>query len=159
MNKTGIPISEIDVVQFEKEIGYSLPEQHRNFLLEHNGGRPKDNYHFYVPTWQYNSSLIQKLKGIDPNAPGLDLRQAHEITGDILPEGSLIIGNDPGGNSILIGLNDLNRGKIFFWDHEKGPDARLSSWEEYKNLHFLANSFNEFFALLKVDEEMDWFNE
>jgi hypothetical protein len=153
MSRTGIKISAEELKQFEHEIGYKLTESYRNFLLAYNGGEPEP-YHFFIPSWHYNASLIQELKGIDSESVDLDLRKIHDIKKDILPEGFIIIGSDPGGNQILIGLAGENRGKIYFWDHEQQPDDRLPALEDYRNIHFVANSFEEFITSLKTYEEM-----
>ena len=57
--KTGAPINENDLAQFEKEIGHELPSFYRAFLIMYNGGKPAHPF-FDVPTWQFKSSLVQE---------------------------------------------------------------------------------------------------
>ncbi|WP_311520249.1 SMI1/KNR4 family protein [Paenibacillus albidus] len=50
-----------------------------------------------------------------------------------------LIGNDPGGNVICLGINKEYYETIYFWDHEEElNDLDMS------NMYFLANSIYEF---------------
>ena len=155
INKAGIPLDENELSKFETEIGYNLPDSYRQFLLESNGGSPIPEF-FDVPSWKFKSSLIQRLKGLDSNYIGVDLREIRQIKGDLFPSGFMAIGSDPGGNLILIGLDGDTEGMIYFWDHEQQPQDQLPKLEEYVNVHHIADSFEQFIQSLKTAKEMGW---
>jgi hypothetical protein len=57
------------------------------------------------------------------------------------------IASDPFGNSILLEITRANRGRIWFWDHEK-------SGEPDKGVSLLANTFTDFInSLVMVNNE------
>ena len=60
----------------------------------------------------------------------------------IVPEGMLPIGNDQGGNIILLRTDGNKRGSIYFLDHEKP-------------VFLIADSFEEFINGLKSEDEVD----
>lgn len=153
LKKTGPPLSERELQEFEEEMGYKLPEAYRSFLLAHNGGRPEPEF-FIVPDWQYRESLVNEFKSIVPDGEGFGVRQIMEMKGDIFPEGFIPIGRDPGGNMILMSLMGESRENIYFWDHENTPDDRLQNLSEYSNMYFLAGSFEEFVNSLKKEDEL-----
>lgn len=139
---------------FEAEIGYRLPEDYRQFLLENNGGRPHPPYYFNVPGWQHSQSLVNDFKGIVSDNEGYGISQVLEIKGDVFPKGFIPIGRDPGGNHILMSLTESTRGEIYFWDHEDSPDTQLNSVKDYTNIYPLADSFESFVNSLKHEDEL-----
>src|SRR5262245_15198184 len=116
----GPQLKESDLKTFEKEIGSTFPDDYRNFLLTYNGGEPKP-YFFKVQGWQYQQSLVNQLKGIIPNGKSVDLVEDNSIMEGRLPKGFVSIGDDPGGNKLLISTAGSTRGKIYFFDHENEP--------------------------------------
>lgn len=62
--------------------------------------------------------------------------------------------DDPFGNAICLGVRGTPRGRVYFWDHERGPAP--NRWdrqvETAKNVRLLANSFSEFVTGLKATE-------
>jgi hypothetical protein len=40
LKRRGPPVTEEDILGFEKRFGYPLPKDYREFLLTYNGGRP-----------------------------------------------------------------------------------------------------------------------
>ncbi len=154
---------------FEKEIGFMLPEDYRDFLKTVNGGRADvaENLGIYAcykiawsKTQKYylendkgilgflyplkNSDLPEKYRSIGAS----DLYDAYEIFrekgNERIPVDTIAIGDDPGSNQILLGVSGQNRGKVFYWfmDVEKNTDD--PSPPGYENVALLANSFNVF---------------
>jgi len=149
----GPQLTENDLRAFEKEMRSTFPEDYRTFLLTHNGGQPKP-YFFKVPGWQYQQSLVNELKGIVSNSQSVDLREDNSIMEGRLPKGFVSIGDDPGGNKILISLDGSTRGKIYFFDHENEPDVSTDKLEDYSNIYLLADSFDQFLNSLKEEDEL-----
>src|SRR5688572_11205966 len=85
--------TELDVARFEKANDLALPASYRRFLIEQNGGRPKDG-DFPVPGW--GVTAVDFFFGVD-TGDGCDLQKQFDRLDD--PRGSrlLPIANDPGG--------------------------------------------------------------
>lgn len=149
----GPQLSIIDMNQFEDEIGIKLPEQYRLFMLENNGGKILPNF-FNIPESTIKYSLLSKFSSINSDGYGFGTRQILNYKKDRFPDGFIPIGIDPGGNLILMGLRDSYREKVYFWDHETEPEDRMTVVEEYPNMYFLANNFNEFIGNLKNKDEL-----
>lgn len=121
--------NEADVGHFEMSISARLPDDYREFLLRHNGGYPSPNgfrggdevLNRFFGLWQKHADLNYELL-------------AHR---GVIPEGTIPIASDPFGNAILLEVARPNRGRIWFWDHER-------SGEPDKAVSLLANSFTDF---------------
>jgi hypothetical protein len=131
--------------QFEKQIGFSLPEDYRIFLRNCNGGMPEIKYAaFFIKDLDDYSSL-DVLLGLNVNKFDL-IRRNIEYKDDLVPN-SVIIGDDPGGSMIVL-ISDDNHSGIYFWDHSFDYEQ---SNEEH-NIYKIANSFGEFINNL-IDPE------
>lgn len=153
MTKTGPKLSEDDLIKLEKQLGFVFPSPYRKFLLAYNGGQPNPEF-FEVPGWRYKQSLVNELKGIIPGGEYVDLEEDIELMEGRLPRGFIPIGDDPGGNMIVISLNGPTRGKIYFFDHENEPDVSTDNLEDYTNLYLLADDFDTFLNNLKHENEL-----
>jgi hypothetical protein len=146
-----LPPTRAQVEAFEAEIGTTLPDDYRRFLLRYNGGNV-DWYQFegLTPEGQSWTTIISHVGGLREE-PALSLRsarscyQGRELQ---IPRALLWIMGDPGGNAICIGLTGKYRGRVYFWIHDEQPDPR--EWdgevETAGNVIFLANSFTDFMA-------------
>lgn len=133
--------NEADVSHFEMSIAAQLPDDYREFLLRYNGGYPSPNgfrggdevlEHFFG-LWQKRADLNYELL-------------AHR---GFIPEGMIPIASDPFGNAILLEVSRPNRGRIWFWDHERSDQPE-------KAVSLLAKSFTEFTgSLVAVDDDAD----
>jgi len=121
--------TEVDVTHFEMAIAARLPDDYRDFLLRYNGGYPSPNgfrggeevlNHFFG-LWQKHADLNYELL-------------AHR---GFIPEGMIPIASDPFGNAILLEVTRPNRGRIWFWDHER-------SGEPAQAVSLLADTFTKF---------------
>lgn len=153
ITKRGPDLCPEDIIKFEQEIGYPVPEDYRSFLLKYNGAKVKPRY-FNVPGWKYQQSLVNEFDYIIFDDSGYGIRQVLAISGYRYPEAFIPIGSDPGGNTILLALKAPYRGQVYFWDHEHQPEDRLDRLEDYNNVFFLSSSFNEFLNSLKDENEI-----
>lgn len=153
IKKSRKTITEAELVNFEEKIGHALPPAYRKFILTYNGGEPNP-YYFKVPNWKYKQSLVNQLKGIDPGGSYVDLEEVNELLAGRLPDNFIAIGDDPGGNMILTGLEGASKGKIYFFDHENEPDDADGKLESYPNIYFLADDFDTFITNLKNENEL-----
>lgn len=151
ITKAGQALDEKTLSAFEKETGYEMPDQYREFLLKYNGGKPVPKY-FKVPGYPYEQSFVRDLKHLDGD--GVDLRELNDLLKGRLPQGYLAIGTDPGGNSILLSLVSPTKGKIYFFDHENEPDEATDDLKDYPNIYLLAAGFDEFINSLKTEDEL-----
>ncbi len=134
----------------EEVIGVTLPEEYKRFLMMHNGGYPEPAD--FEILWKENGEVKERMISniswfmaiYDGDASNL-LKKFESLKGRI-PEDTIAIAIDPGGNYIVLGITGQNKGKVFFWmlDYEDhtGETANES------NVGFVANSFNEFFDSL-----------
>lgn len=142
------PLDEAKLAAAESSLGVRLPDDLRRFMLRYNGGRPKPSG--FDIAWQdgqacaadwRTSSLSLIYPVADP--PADDLVRMNEVTfRGRVPEETLVIGCDAGGNQILLALDGPMKGRILFWckDHEVQDGARPG----YGNIGLLADSFQDF---------------
>lgn len=146
MEYVGKKLTLEDLRQFEDRIGFSLPDSYRSFLLKFNGGRPNP-YHFLVKDCYDPHSLINEFNGImldSENVLDNDLEEYIEIFEFRIPRGFMAIASDPGGNTVLLSLDGSTKGNIYFWEHNYEPEDCTDNVEDYPNIYFLANDFEEF---------------
>lgn len=135
-------ISLQDIKQFEQEYEVTLPKKYVDFLLEYNGGFPQKS-NFKLPDYE-GESLVNKFYGIGDMKSNLG--KVFVVLEGEIPEDFISIGNDPGGNEILLGVNGEYQGKVYFWIHDIEPE------DEMDNMFILAGNFTEFFNNLYESE-------
>lgn len=135
------PITDESLVSsFERVIGFHLPNDYIEFLKSYNGGYPEPDA-FYFSNCKDGSSVDRFLSlGCEKHH---DLLRYFNTYKDRIPAGFLPIAHDPGGNLILIRLND-DFPQIFFWDHEAEVDE--GEVPSTKNMYIISNSLSEFLA-------------
>jgi hypothetical protein len=136
------PVSEADVRRYEQRLGVTFPEDYRNFLLTTNGGIPAPRY-FDVPNQDYYlwvnflyairnqhalSDLVYELEDLSSRMDGK------------LPDGFIVIGDDPGDRKFLLGTRGKHAGQVWFWDTSRLMKTSSPS----KNTYRLADSFTDF---------------
>lgn len=127
------------VLDFEQQIGVSLPSDYRNFLVQNNGGRV-DSQSFFVKDLD-QEILLDVLFGItNSKARSLTLSYWLNEYGDELQEKTLIIGRDPGGRFLIYITEGEDKG-IYYWDD---TNFFPQSTEEDGNTYFVADSFAQF---------------
>jgi hypothetical protein len=124
------------IVDFEEANDIKLPEDYKQFLFEHNGGRP---YPCISPVVK---SDVQWIYGMvrEPNYASLFWHI--EIFQRRIPSWYFPIANDSGGNLYLMSLYHENFGMIAFWNHEGETDGEADQY--FDNMRIVANSFTEF---------------
>ncbi|MGR8930379.1 MAG: SMI1/KNR4 family protein [Gammaproteobacteria bacterium] len=145
LEKSGRLINESDLQAFETQIGKTLPEDYRDFLLKYNGGYPVPNYWCFKAIWQdifahFNEQLeVISFYSLDQEHDDY-IRNRMEGIVDRIPENALPIG-DSSSPVFLLMLDGPKRGQVLVWlpdtwgDHDQtNPD----------HLGFAAASFTEF---------------
>lgn len=138
-NKYGV-LSEEILRRFEFQVGALLPEQFREFLLQHNGGKPIPS-DFKISN--DDGSSLHHVYGLHGGPDYSNIAGVHNVFKDRIPNELLAIADDPFGNQICIGIKKKYLGKIYFWDHEKE-----SRFFKFKGTTLLANTFDEFLGNL-----------
>lgn len=159
------PTDATQIAAFEKHIGHELPQEYREFLLNHNGGRPvPDAFTLTADGREPEEDLVMcffPLRNLSLGAVEVkameelrtwplhcawddlqnDLENLYETELDppILP-----IGTDGSGNYIGLVLSGDRAGAVVFLDHETAED-----WT-------LAPSFNAFVDSLRPRERTDY---
>lgn len=144
------PVTEPDLVVCEQELGRTIPEPYRSFLLRHNGGTPEPN------TFEWTTERGRRVgAGVgaffavhDADGASDTLAYCAEtwLRRDRVPADLFPIARERGGNLVLLGAGGERKGKVFYWDHnwEAGDDEPPT----YRNVHDLADSFEAFLAML-----------
>lgn len=148
-NRGGERATEGQLLAFEKKLGKTLPADYRTFLGISGGGM------IFEPPVAYL------------DAPGRDLLLRHmnslaEVEKNFakpssypLPEGLLVIGNDAGGNSIMLCVTQDRYGQIFMLDHEmvayEGDPEPLDEAEENGLITQYSQSFSQFVSDMRID--------
>lgn len=158
------PTSEASIQEFESYIGHVLPVDYRQFLLQHNGGRPEPDaftlgIHGYdeenvvmcffpvrdLKLGKVEVEKFQELRTWPLHCAWDDLQNdlvnlyETELDPPLLP-----IGTDGSGNYFCVILEGEQRGAVVFLDHETAESAHL------------ANSFTSFLEQLRQRERNDY---
>lgn len=125
----------------ESRLGVKFPADYLAFLHTPNGLLPETHLCFTVQ--DRGDVLLGSLYGIGgERSPGdLEHEQAGATMWHSLPAGYLAVGDDPGGNMLLLATLGDDTGRVFFWD-------RVGFWvrEDGRNLFPVADSFGQFLA-------------
>lgn len=135
-------VSDKMISEFEHHIGFTLPEDYREFLLKYNGGTSQKRYStFFVKELNQEISL-DVLFGL--NVDKLDLQKWNDEFVDDMLENTIIIGDDPGGGLIVL-INGLDMKGVYYWD----DSFNFEQSSEERNIYKVADSFHEFIEVLK----------
>lgn len=151
------PAPAAKLAQFESDIGHSLPEDYRYFLVNCNGGYVGGRYWYrgQNPAGLEVEAGVHHIGGFRTESyfSLSGNRQAYEGR---IPYALVWIHDDPFGNAICLGIAGEHRGRVYFWDHENEPDEYWDgSVESAGNLTLITNSFTEYVAGLAELNDSD----
>lgn len=135
------PGSPISISEFERRVGARLPNDYREFLLRWNGGTPSPNT---VSVPDLADVLVDRLYGVRDVRTNSDLEHELNSVSEMLPEGVIPIGHDPGGNLFLLCVKGDGAGQVWYWD----SCLWFESSSETGNTYVVSNSFGEFLRML-----------
>ena len=123
-------LTQEELMIFERQINFKLPDGYKKIILEYNGGFPEKPY------YKGKSVSFESIKyGEYP------IEKSLEALKDVLPEAFFPFGCDGGGWLFCFDLsNGENYGKVYFYQADG----------EY---YLLANSFEEFMEELSDDTD------
>lgn len=126
-----------NISDWEIKNNVNLPDDYKNFLLKYNGGNPSLN------TFNSKKGKIYQILSFFELSNILD--EKYVDYDSYIPKYMYPIGNDSGGNLILISLEKDTYGNIIYWSHESSE------------IEIIENSFNNFFNILTVfKHELDF---
>lgn len=131
-------ITELEIVELERYIEASLPLGYRQFLLQHNGGRVSPDCFDFVRDGKVTHGGVDWFLHIG-NAESSNLYDYINTYRDRVPKGYLPIAHDPGGNLVVLSLQDDG---VYFWDHDE--EVEEGEVAGMQNMYWIAGSFNEF---------------
>lgn len=135
------PVSELQISELEEMLKYQLPKDYRTFLKTHNGGRPKPvSFKYHDPMHGETLGSINKFFGIMDEDNWFSILGNFKDFRNEAQLGLLPIADEGGGNYIFMALDDENKGKIYYLNHNIDPSEG--------NLFFVANTFNELLDIL-----------
>jgi SMI1/KNR4 family protein SUKH-1 len=152
----GPEVSEADIAVFEKGLGYRLPDDYRDFLLRYNGGYPivtavtgRDDdpnlpyaHGDGVRGFYKLQTPVGPVKSYERLRTPCEIEEAYGLG---LPFDALEIGDDEGGNMIMMELGHPKY-LIRFVDHE-----RLDS--PFATHRVLAEGFTDLLMRFRTVEE------
>lgn len=145
MRDSNPPTTPQAIAEFERSRRLALPSRYKEFLLTTNGGRP-DPPAFPIEGMALNPlGAVHFFFGLDATLPVYDLARTFDWFQNRMPSGIVLIASTDGADYVGI---DLRKGsdQIAFWDHRHHWGT--GEWRE-SDLYHVANSFEEFLALLR----------
>jgi cell wall assembly regulator SMI1 len=141
----------VDIEKVERDYNIRLPQDYRDFLLEHNGGVPQPDTFDLLLAGKPSSSDVRRFLGIGGASQDSLETQRKLDTNHVMPDSLLPIAYDSGGSVICLSVREADYGKVYFWDNQ---DVDLS--DPYRNVYYVANSFTEFLNSLYHFDLAEW---
>jgi len=139
-------ISEEDLRLLEAEIPVTLPQDYRQFLLEHNGGRPEPDSYPLQGLAKNPYGAIQLFFGIGNPVETSSILWNYRVMEGRIPPNLFPIACDNSGDLLCLSLYGDDAGSVVFWDYyaEHYPPT-------YDNVYRVpgADSFSAFIELLQ----------
>jgi hypothetical protein len=139
MSDVGKPLSDGDIVEMEKKLAVSLPEDYKTFLKQYNGGRPDPKF-FPIFGFKNNTvGQVQDFFGIDDPFESCRLDWNFQTFFGRIPDNLFPIACEDGGSLICLSISGSDKGAIYYWDYygETQPPS-------YDNIYQIAGTFQGF---------------
>ena len=133
-----------DIIDLETQLGFTLPDDYKEFLKENNGGYPDVNvdHSFYVEDANNEETGIEILYGYKTGADPADILLWMKEYGHKLPPKTVIIGNDYAHGFLLICCEGEDDG-VYLWDHTYS----FPTTNEDENTYYLCGTFSELIGI------------
>jgi len=160
------PCSATDIAELERYFGYPLPEDYRDFLLQHNGLLFHEYAIFSIarpssPITPNGTAGV--LLGLSATLDYYDLRSWTFRDGfdfkDRVPDHIKVICTSVTDRYITmsLGLNDY--GRIYVWDPCMDWDVPESYHKDYSSLRLCGESFSSWWSSLRYRAEPDLYGD
>jgi hypothetical protein len=137
------PVQDADLKKIEASLGYALPLEYRNFILQNNGGRPVP-HRFSTVDGKIESGVKLLFPVADVGDNLLSEIDDFTLTGTI-PRNLFPIATDPIENRLLLSGAGDDVGSVYYWSWDEEPDDTTCS---YRYMRKIADNFNDFLAKL-----------
>jgi hypothetical protein len=160
-----LQFSAVEIAELEQELKTTLPSDYVDFLTSVGGGA-----FFGYPgvrpikvRGSYAFEVVDKLYG-SKNEEMYRLAEEIRRYKGRLPCELIPIGENAYGDQFCLGINGMERGKVYMWNHEDertdedywdiyGTDKPIPREWRYGNVTLVANSFGDFFSRLDKSEQ------
>jgi hypothetical protein len=141
-------LDESSLAGLEERLGYRLPTEYREFLLQHNGGKPEPNI-LIEADGRARVGVTKFLAGghADCELLATRLQYRERVPSDLLP-----VALAEGGNLICLGVFGRRENGVYFWDHEGESGGKKPS---NRNISPIAKNFTVFLDDLKLFKPED----
>jgi hypothetical protein len=112
--------TEDDITTFEQQLGGVLPNDYRQFLMRFGQTAPEHGAVFPILDpcpWGQQGELNMFLGFSTDSGQGI-VYETMEVYAGRIPDETIPIAEDSGGNLIILGFDGNATGKVWFWDHE-----------------------------------------
>lgn len=138
-------ISIEEMKQAELKLGFSLPDNYKEFLFKYNGGHPiKDGCpmleSFTKNEYNYSTDIAWFFSVYDGEYN--NLVKEYLAMRKRIPSELLTIACNSGGDNICLSISGANKGRVYFWFHENENPELNNAW--YENIFLVANTFEDF---------------
>ncbi|OLF48665.1 hypothetical protein BU202_02020 [Streptococcus cuniculi] len=135
-------LNDLEISKLEQIVAVCFPEDYKSFLVQTNGGIPKEGYLALKASTLEEDLLINSFLGVNED-DNFDFVGWNEEYGDELPDSTFIFGIEYGGGMFIHITEGEDKG-VYFWD---------SNWSfpessEDENVYFLADSFSDFLSMV-----------
>jgi len=134
-------VTSAQIDAFERDYSLELPYEYKIFLMTVNDGQSSSDLCFQVPSLQ-QKIMLGGLNGISNSAPPSVqiplLMEEFEYPNRWVP-----LGDDPGGNPILLSTTQTDFGRIYYWDK-----IGLLSKHTPADIHLISEDFSSFLESL-----------
>ena len=131
--------SEAIALAFQEFLGFTLPDDYFNFLVQNDGAIIDESYFYVKDIEEY--IMFELFYDIE------ECIETYEEFSEDFPDKNLVIGEDPGGAMLLLvttDVGDFSKG-IYFYDHSHFFGASNSDC----NTYFVCDTFSEFITILE----------
>jgi hypothetical protein len=167
------PMTEAEIVDFEKYVEVRLPETYRSFLSNYgaitfNGADADNPYIVFRSLGSLPPHISKTGNGLfeafyggerDPH-DAHSLRVRAHFFANRMPNSIIPIGNDGGAGQICLGIKGNQKGKVYYWDQANEPLDEEDYLEDYgeprppeamfQNVYQIAESFDDFLQRLEL---------
>lgn len=139
---THAPLSDSDIVQFERRFTINLPDTYRDFLRAYNGGKPLPK-RFDTEDDKVSSMVARFFAMYDDEDDALEDEYTDITLDGVIPANLLPVAIDPARNRILLSLSGPDQGAVYYWSWDEEPEPATCS---YRYMRRIAPDFDAFLA-------------
>jgi hypothetical protein len=144
-----IIVSSADIMELESLVGFHMPYDFANFLIDYNGGNPPGHYIDHLRNGE--GEMMSLIFNFEKEGRDSIFKESAAMT-NILNIKVLAFSEDAGGNCFLL-TNFLEKEPAFyFWDHESQNEKENLRERFLDSTLLLARNFEELLSIIVLDE-------